>query len=138
MAKTSGIRMARNTRLGILRRAREILSDESHWTKGVLRKKQIGGETQYCVAGALEQAAYDLGYAEQQASSFDDGDWLGQGPLGFLLSGEVSLNTYSSQTYGALPWSINDRNGYEKAVELLDGYIVEVEEGRALEPEVAE
>lgn len=132
---SSGIRMARNTRLEILRRAREILSDPTRWTKQTLRRF-TDGEEQYCVAGALERAAYDLGYANETSQAFDNGDVDGNGPLGYLLSGEMSLSTFSEEKYEKPPWSVNDQRGYETTMELLDTYIVEVEEGRAREPEV--
>lgn len=136
--KPSGIPMARNVRLSILKRAREILSDVSSWTTEELRVI-IDGKPKYCVLGAIEQAAYDLNYADASAGSLarpfvDAGD--GQGPLAYRLGDDLSLNTFAQEEYGEPnAYNVNDNRGYDTTMRMLDRYIVEVEEGRAREPE---
>lgn len=124
--------IARNVRLEILRRAREILSDSSNWTTKHLRRFGPDGAPRYCVLGAIEQASYDVGYATETAQSFRDGD---QDKGGYLLGNELSLDTYARERYDRTPWSVNDSFGYEATMRMLDEYIVEVEEGRAREPQ---
>ena len=133
--KPSGIPMARNVRLSILKRAREILSDVSNWTTQELREI-IDGKPKYCVLGAIERAAYDLGYAKETDGrpfqSYEGGE-----PLAYRLGDDLSLNTYAAERYGQTnAWNVNDNEGYETTMDMLDTYIVEVEEGRAREPEV--
>lgn len=46
-------------------------------------------------------------------------------------------DTYAKERYGVTQaFNVNDSNGYEAVMKMLDDYIVEVEEGRAREPEV--
>lgn len=118
--------LGRNRRLEILRRAREILSVKDNWGTKKLRNLSYPGTPKYCVLGALEQAAYDTGYAEQNSSAF------GAYGLGYQLGKEMSLTKYARTKYGMAPWRVNDKRGYEVTLQMLDDYIVEVEEGRAL------
>ncbi len=144
MSLKSGIAMARNVRLEILRRTREILSDKDNWTTSYLRYKDDHGKARYCLVGAMERAAYDLGIAkEQEGNSFDDSEWLddGEGPLGYRLANDISIDTYVSETYRGRyekAFNVNDAEGYEAAMQLLDSYIVEVEAGRIREPQATD
>jgi hypothetical protein len=40
--------------LALLTKTRDLLSDPEHWTKGVARSINDGGEECFCLAGALE------------------------------------------------------------------------------------
>ena len=61
----TGIRMTKRNKLRIVKRARKILSHPYNWTSGMLRKGSSydEGGYRYCVLGACERAAYDLGLA---------------------------------------------------------------------------
>ncbi len=119
---------ARNVKLSLLRRAREIISDRDRWTQQYLRTEKDGKE-RFCVLGAIEKAAYDLGLAEPPDRPFD-----GAGSLGYQLGDDLSLETYAAERYECAAWSVNDSLGYETTLEMLDGYIGEVEAGRLREP----
>ena len=122
--------IARNVKIEILRRAREILSVKDNWTTKHLRRFSPDGAPQYCVLGAIEQASYDVGYATPNDASFVDGD---QQRGGYLLGSQLSLDTYARERFKRTPWAVNDSYGYEATMRMLDDYIVEVEEGRARE-----
>lgn len=148
----SGIPMTQENRLMILRRAREIISDVRNWNTGSLRIDVLEPDgtarPTYCVLGAIEQAAYDTQLAtEQPDNSFDDSYWNENdphsAPLGYLLGSDLSLDTFAGETYGYTErtirglrsaFGVNDELGYETTLEMLDRYIVEVEQGRAREP----
>lgn len=138
--KPSGISMARNVRLEILKRTRQILSVKDNWTQSYLRYRTDTGRYKYCLVGAMERAAYDLGYAkEDPGNRFDESDWQGDGggPLGYRLASDVSIDTYANEQYGVTAaFNYNDQNEYEQVMRMLDEYIEEVEQGRAREPEV--
>lgn len=121
--------IARNVRLGILRRAREILGVKDNWGKKYLRQFDKDGAPRYCVLGAIEQAAYDTGYLElDESRAFSEITAKG---LGYRLGRELSLDIYAKERYGLTAWRVNDGRGYEETLRMLDAYIVEVEEGRA-------
>lgn len=124
--------IARNVRLEILRRAREIIGVKENWTTKYLRKME-NGAPRYCVLGAIEQAAYDVGYIDptKVGRKFADGN---ENTGGYLLGKELSLNEFARERHGSAPWQVNDRLGYETTLKMLDDYIVEIEEGRAREP----
>lgn len=138
--KPSGISMARNVRLEILRRTREILSDPQNWTKSVLRMRDSDGRQRYCLVGAMERAAYDLKYAdENEADSFDDSDWMddGGGPLGYRIANEISIDTYANEQYSVeRAFTYNDHHEHDEVLGFLDSYIAEVDAGRAREPQI--
>lgn len=115
--KPTKVEMTPQNRLNILVRAREILSDKENWTTGLLRRRSTG---QYCLLGACEQAVYDLGLAKQQADAFEGYE---DSFDAFALGRDLSLYTYAQEKYGASPDSVNDRQGYEPTMKLLDEYI---------------
>lgn len=127
-SKTSrtGIKMTKKNRLAILTRAREIISDPKRWTRGALRRK-IKGQYRYCLLGACEQAAYELGFAEPGKGAFgeysDDGHEIG---FAYALGGDVSIEEYARRTRHMSPHSVNDRKGHPGAVQLVDDYIKEL------------
>lgn len=69
----TGIPMARSTRLSILTRAREIINDRQRWGRERLRRLD-GDQPQYCVLGACERAAYDLGLLPEPSNAFTAAD----------------------------------------------------------------
>lgn len=117
--------IARNMKLSLLRRAREILSDRDSWGTRRLRQEGPGGKVQYCALGALEQAAYDLGFAEPGEDAFD-----GSNGIAYNLGSQLSLEAYAERTFRTNVWRVNDGRGYESTLLMFDGYIKEVEEGR--------
>jgi hypothetical protein len=125
MIKTkTGIPMTKNNRLNILRRAREIISDPRRWASKTLRDYD-GTQERFCVIGACEQAAYDLGLAQAGPDAFlgrEDGTALN----GYDLGEDLALTEYSRRQYGDVPWAVNDRRGHESTIELLDRFIAEV------------
>lgn len=131
MSTLSGIEMSKNTKLSILRRARKILSNPMKWGKGNLYNEE---QDTYCLLGACERAAYDLGlFTEDPGNSFDNGDFGGEG-LGYVLGKDLSLYEYTAERYQTraftAPYQVNDRLGYDETLKFLDSYIVEVEQGR--------
>ena len=129
-AGQTSVKMTKKNRLAILKAARKIISDPKRWTTGKLRRR-IKGEYKYCLLGAVEQATYDLGLAEPGPKAFVERESQG---LGYKLSGDLSLETYSFETRHASPYSVNDLTGREGALSLLDDYITEVQKGKAREP----
>ena len=125
----TGIKMTKKNRLAILERARALIADKKRWTKGRLRRK-TSGVYQYCVLGACEQAAYDLGLAEPGATAFLERDC---GGLGYILGLDLSLQAYSRETRDLAAYEVNDAQGHEGALSLLDEYIGEVKKGNARE-----
>jgi hypothetical protein len=130
------VKMTKKNRLAILQRARDLIADKKYWTHGRLRRKIAGTQQyRYCLLGACEQAVYDLNLAEPNKKAFSEeiaegGEELG---LGYLIGKDISLYAYSQETRRADPWNVNDREGHQGALDLLDGYIGEVKKGRARE-----
>lgn len=123
--------MTKKNRLAILTRAREILSEPKNWTRGALRRKKRDGYG-YCVLGACEQAAYDLGLAEPQKTAFrtaQNRSDVFEG-IGYSLGHELSLQAFSRETRRDAVTTVNDYDGYKAIVQLLDEYILEVKAGR--------
>jgi len=121
----TGIPMTKENILGILGRARAILSNPDNWGTADLRRSNVSGKTQYCVLGAIEQAAYDLGLKTPGPAAFKG---MSDDFSGYALGEEISLYEYSKKKYNGLnPFQVNDTRGYEKTLELLDGYIDEVQ-----------
>lgn len=132
----SGIPMTPENRLGILRRAREILSKRTRWTGCALRQGQ-GDEASYCVLGACEQAAYDLGLAEVGIYPFQSDD-DGNEALGYRLGIDLSIDAYAREKYGIADYrayDVNDTLGYEAVMNLLDEYIAKCEAGQPNPPQ---
>lgn len=46
----------------ILTKARSLIEDPKHWTKGQLRKVNEDGSMCYCALGAVDQALREVGY----------------------------------------------------------------------------
>lgn len=126
---SSGIPMTRNNKLTILQRAREILSVRSSWTQNRLYGV-VNGVPQYCLLGAIEQAAYDTGLAQplhpfdSYSEEDEDGEIiLEREELGYRLGPDLRLEEYAIKQFGQAPVSVNDQQGYEKTLQLLDEYI---------------
>lgn len=115
--KKTSVSMTKTNRLRILQRARKILSDKTRWTTGSLRSHKYGVE-QYCVLGACEKAAYELGLAEPGARAFAG--------FGYDLGEDLSIVKFSEAEYGLDPVEVNDKQGYDKVMELLGNYIARV------------
>lgn len=132
-SKNTGIKMTKKNRLAILKGAQKILSNERNWTTRALRRREPTADDGYgyCLLGACEKAAYDLGLAEPSGTAFRTGEK--QAGLGYRLGLELSLTTYSRELHGTSPDGVNDHYGYNAVMELLAGYIMEVQEGRARE-----
>lgn len=125
------IKMTKKNRLAILRRAREIITDPKNWTQGRLRRRVKPGDYRYCLLGACEQAAYDLELAnpkDEKIFNEDEG-------LGYRLGRDLSLSTYSMETRKRSAHGVNDSDGHQGALSLLDDYIAEVRKNRAREPQ---
>lgn len=121
----TGIRMTKKNRVAILSRAREIISDKKNWTRRKLRRRE-GDRYRYCLLGACEQAAYDLGLAEPGKMSFAERLADSQDPFGYLLGVDISIQDFSLITTGKPAQAVNDQDGYEAAVKLVDDYIAEL------------
>lgn len=133
METKSGIPMTPENRIGILKRAREILSSPVRWTKSSLQSDGPQGP-QYCVLGACEQAAYDLGLAERTHPFRGEDDVEA---LGYRLGNDLSLNSYARWKYRHVyftAYDVNDTLGYDATIQMLDGYIEECEAGAPREP----
>lgn len=131
----TGIKLTKKNRVAILARAREIISDKKRWTTKKLRRKR-GDQYQYCLLGACEQAAYDLGIIEPTGKAFREqikGTLTkpAEEGLGYRLGMDLSLYEYSKETRQAAPFRVNDDYGHEAAVKLLDDYLAEVKKGKA-------
>lgn len=114
------IQWNKTKRLAVVRRARKILSDKDRWTKQRLRVKRRNVEPRYCVLGAIEQATYELGYAEPTGRAFREDE--SRPNSGYMLGRQMSLSEFSKRKYGMLPFSVNDTLGWEAVLELLDDY----------------
>jgi hypothetical protein len=114
------IPMTRNNRVNILRRAREIISDRTRWTSGALRKG-IGFNDSFCLLGACEQAVYDLGLAKRDSTAF----MAKKGQINaYELGRQLQLTEFSKKTRGGKkPDLVNDEDGYEATLRLLDDYL---------------
>lgn len=123
MSRTN-IPMTKENKLGILTRAREIITDPDRWNRG--RLKSRAGE-QFCVLGACERAAYDLGLAIETSNSFGRGPYDSVPVDAYDLGRDLSLYRYSVDTYGSSPDWVNDNLGHEQTLEMLDRYIAVVE-----------
>lgn len=122
--------MTKNNRINIVQRAREILSDRKHWTSGKLRKQSISGGYdgfQYCLLGACELALYELGLSNKIGAGFG-GAQNGEANTidAYVLGRELGLADYSQQKFNdRTPDDVNDRLGYDKVLELLDGFLAQ-------------
>ena len=121
----TGIRMTKKNRLAILTRAREILSNPYNWASGVLRKEGWDSKGnlsyRYCALGAVEQAAYDLGLAEEDYRAFRGGG----AAMGYRLGNEIGLEEYAIKTRRMNVPNVNDTLGWEPTLLLLDEFIAE-------------
>ena len=125
----TGIPMTRNIRIMILKRARAILSNRDRWTAGRLRRKYGDGTEKFCLLGACEQAVYDLGIREPALTAFQGGRDRIRENNAYQLGRDLKLSDYSRKTYGAPPEGVNDDNGYETTLRLLDEFTQKVEAG---------
>jgi hypothetical protein len=122
------IPMTKENRLNILKRAREILSSPSRFATGRLRK-EFGGFERFCVLGACERAVYDLDLAKEGPTSFRRTEVKREEPPvdAYQLGRDLSLHEFAVRNYSTTPDGVNDTFGYERTIEMLDSYIVEVE-----------
>lgn len=129
----TGLRLTKKNQLALLKRAREILSSPTRWTKGRLRERSYYGsrEPQYCLLGALEQAVYDTGLAKESEKAFQSytgEDGIYYDPIGYRLSPELGLQDFALKRHGLGAYQVNDELGYERTLALLDDFTATVEQ----------
>jgi len=126
----TGIPMNKRNRLRILKGARQILSDKSRWTHGALRRGRNDPETgtrvidRYCLVGAVAQSARDLGY---------DVPFRTGSKGAYTLAKEIGLDAAALARGRGTAWAINDGQGYDAAMQLLNDTITEA---KAVKPRV--
>lgn len=119
--------------LDILKETRSILRDRTQWTTKVYARNAVGvactaidaSAVCWCTVGAIQKAAAD------RLGGGDDAWDLADSVMAYLVertgdSADPAVISYESQLA-----DINDRQGHDVVLDLLDGAIAQIEAGGA-------
>lgn len=121
-------RLTRQLKLAILRESRALIARYGGWTKGTWKRYSDNGRVQYCLVGAINEAA------KKHGLTYHSGDEIGRSDA--AVASAISIDTYAktwgeSHGYQAVEgaMSINDAGKTRKkdVLALVDDYIEKLE-----------